>query len=616
MIQIISKFKEREFSKNGYLGEKSSKLFKIRNGKIPVLISAPHTIKYNNREDNIKKPEFLTGTLVNLIQKSTNVYSIYRISSTDNPIKNELDYRNAIKEIIEKENIQLFIEFHGCKDEHKFDLEIGTDNGKNCIKHENIEFLFKDFLEQSLLKEVVINKKFKASQDYTNCKWVNNEFNISSIQIEISKTFRNIKDLKRFTSVYLAFKRLIKYISPSINKKIIIGEIGETKSIIPHNRIDIVTSKEFLKKNELFNLDCYEKFEDCSVLKKIVLNDNLSLPQINITKRAFKKRKYLSKIGLISKKETIKATFLKPSSENILNTNECVISKKLWLKLNKPNNIYLSNNNGNTRIQLSIKKIVERNGDYVFLNYTQRRLLNLEIPYEISKKKYETLIKENIIFKEFYSSKTSSYILENHNSEEYYKVALAYKKSFGSFEVSKIERSTNFDHRLLTDFFIGKKHIHLRTSRSFGIDEPNNIVRISKDNCKVLGIEEGDKIIIKSIYSRVKAKVLCYDNTEMFLKENGIFDANEIEFLISIPTSLRVQLKLSDVGDVVSIKRDTLFILLKNLNNQFFSLIGLVITIFTLPEKIIKDDYKLTAILILLPFIIWLTFSKERSKIK
>jgi len=226
------------------------------------------------------------------------------------------------------------------------------------------------------------------------------------------------------------------------------------------------------------------------------------------------------------------------------------------------------------------------------------------------------LIKENIIFKEFYSSKTSSYILENHNSEEYYKVALAYKKSFGSFEVSKIERSTNFDHRLLTDFFIGKKHIHLRTSRSFGIDEPNNIVRISKDNCKVLGIEEGDKIIIKSIYSRVKAKVLCYDNTEMFLKENGIFDANEIEFLISIPTSLRVQLKLSDVGDVVSIKRDTLFILLKNLNNQFFSLIGLVITIFTLPEKIIKDDYKLTAILILLPFIIWLTFSKERSKIK
>lgn len=608
MIQkIIFEILENEFKKNNYSGN-ANKDFVIKNGKYPILISAPHTIKHTNLLGKEKLPEYYTGSLAKYLSLFTNVFLIYK---TGNKSKSDSDiiYRKAIRNIIEENHIELFIELHGCKDTYGFDIEIGTDNGKNTNRHQNIDLLLSNFFKLNNINNIEINKKFKASKDYTNSKWVNKQFNVSSLQIEISYQYRNKENL---VSVSKGLYDFIKYLKPIVNYNVLFGEINKTNKIKPLNRLEIVNNNN-LTVNHYYFLD--RPFENSSLLlKEISSKNDIPFPVFRITKRMLQKRNFKNKFAALIYKDNITTKYLKPPFEEILKQDECLISVKLWIELNKPKYILIKSSD--ILAKLKVKKTVKRNGNYVFLNYFQRKLLKLEMPHKITNYDFNKFKTINEELANAYEVKNDFYILKELGRDEFYKLSLIYKKNFGSFLVYATNKKRLFNPKILLDFFIGVKKITLRSCRSYGVDEANNIVRISKDNGKVLGIDEGDIIIIKSFTNSIKAKALFFENTEYIFKENGIIDENDIEYLISIPISLRGKLNIYDVGEVVSIKRDTYFLLLKNINTQFFSLIGMVITIFTLPEKILPENLKVYVIFVLLPFVFWLTFSKERSRIK
>lgn len=609
--KILFDILEREFKENDYKGNSNSD-FAIRKGKYPVLISAPHTITHINSLGKEKLPEYYVGSLSKSLSYSNNVFLIYKTGNKSHFESDEV-YKNAIKQIVENYNIQLFIELHGCKDTYNCDVEIGTNDGKNIQNHPHIDLLLFDFFKINKIENIFINKKFKASKDYTNSKWVYEQLKVSAIQIEVSSKFRNSNNLH---IVYNSLNSFINYIKSVLQHKIFIGRIGCTNNIKPLNRLEVSGVKEKeLSINQCFHIDTVKRNELGLLLKKVNEESIDSIPTFNVTKRTFNKRKYTNSFAILIHEFCVSAKYLKPPFEEILGQDECLVSESLWLKLNEPKRILIRNDD--VIFKLKVKKAIPREGDYVFLNYFQRHLLELELPFKITQSHLDYIQQFDDGFGRLYTKCDNFYALKEMNKDDYYKASLNYKNHFGSFSVYAINnKSEAFNTNFIFDFFIGIKSISLRSCRSFGIDEANNIVRISKDNAKVLGIEEGDRVIINSLTKKVKAKILFFENTDHLLKENGIIDKNNIEYLVSIPIYLRGKLNIDEVGEVISIKRDSYFLLLKNINTQFFSLIGMVITIFTLPEEILPDNLKIITLFVLLPFVFWLTFSKERSKIK
>lgn len=165
----------------------------------------------------------------------------------------------------------------------------------------------------------------------------------------------------------------------------------------------------------------------------------------------------------------------------------------------------------------------------------------------------------------------------------------------------------------LCDFFAGGCEVLLKTGRPYQIDENRDIVRISPDNAALLGIEETDQVILKHKNRSVKAKAMIIDSFEFMKKTNILSGESELETMIGIPAHIRRRLRIGDLETVVTVKRDSPYLFIKNLNIQFLPVIALWLTLFQ-----ISDDYlKMSVIfLVCLPFVVYIMLSTERSKVK
>ena len=190
----IIKEDNKKYEKNDYNGNMTStKNYKIIPGKIPILLSAPHSVK-QVRNKEIKWEDALTGGIVEYLCDTTNTFGIIRTCNlNDDPNYNDdsisLQYKYEINNLINENNIIYLFDIHGCSNKYDFDIAIGTNNGNNlsCDKEEfnNIKTLLSnDF-------SVSIDTKFKASKPYTISNYNHNFSNITCIQLEVIKKVRN-----------------------------------------------------------------------------------------------------------------------------------------------------------------------------------------------------------------------------------------------------------------------------------------------------------------------------------------------------------------------------------------------------------------------------------------
>lgn len=71
------------YIQNNHNGIKSDgQNFKIINGKIPILLSAPHAVR-QGRNGNVKSAETLTGPIVEILCKTTGASGIIRTFNLD-----------------------------------------------------------------------------------------------------------------------------------------------------------------------------------------------------------------------------------------------------------------------------------------------------------------------------------------------------------------------------------------------------------------------------------------------------------------------------------------------------------------------------------------------------
>jgi len=199
---LLSDQKYRENDNNGI--KTTDNNFCIINGNIPVLLSAPHSVK-TVRENRLKSSDILTGGIVEYICQQCNTFGITRIfNNNDDPnyynTGISLEYKNAAIDLINSNNINFLFDIHGCKDEHPFEIEIGTNYSANLNNPKTYEIVRNAF---SNIASVSIDNTFMASSPANISNYIHFHTNIDCIQIEICKSIRtNPQRLMQFVDSF------------------------------------------------------------------------------------------------------------------------------------------------------------------------------------------------------------------------------------------------------------------------------------------------------------------------------------------------------------------------------------------------------------------------------
>lgn len=200
--------------------------YAYKKGSIPILISAPHSIKQPNRpgKSEFKAADVYTGSIAKYIAEQTGAHVIYKSAYTgvdDNymgdgkvnssKVKTKTPYRDKIEEIIDENDIKLVIDLHGFADSDKKDYGVvfGTNNGKNLLNAQGLldeiikVFENNGYVESGTKEAKKVNKhnaycidgKYAAAvKNRTIANYVATTLKTPSIQIELSRTNRDPKN--------------------------------------------------------------------------------------------------------------------------------------------------------------------------------------------------------------------------------------------------------------------------------------------------------------------------------------------------------------------------------------------------------------------------------------
>ena len=193
---------------------KEEQTFEVIEGEIPVLLSAPHSVR-QLREGKIKGKDRYTGAITIELAKQTNSFAIYKTYNNQDDASYDIEnneYKEKVLELINKHNIKVFLDIHGAKDTDEFDVDIGTDEKRNLNgKTQILENLIKNLNEKGITK-IGIDKKFKACTMHTLTKKIASSTNIACMQIEITRKYRDLEQVEKMEKIINAIKSWIKEI--------------------------------------------------------------------------------------------------------------------------------------------------------------------------------------------------------------------------------------------------------------------------------------------------------------------------------------------------------------------------------------------------------------------
>lgn len=108
-------------------------------GAVPILISAPHGAKHTRfypeqGERMLKDEDEFTAGLARLVAERSGAHVLWlrRKSDEDGNHDQESQYKQALKELIQRHTIRYVLDFHGVRASRKFGIALGTANDTSC----------------------------------------------------------------------------------------------------------------------------------------------------------------------------------------------------------------------------------------------------------------------------------------------------------------------------------------------------------------------------------------------------------------------------------------------------------------------------------------------------
>ena len=213
MQDLIERIKKYNETFDEYKEEnQSNKSFEIIEGKIPVLISAPHSVR-QIRNGKIKGKDMLTGAIVKEITRRTSCWGIYKTRNNNDDASYDIENNNYFEkalQIMKENNVKMFLDIHGAKDNEEFDIDIGTSNKENLNGREDVLKKIIDIFNKNGIQNIGIDQKFKANTMHTLTKKIALNVDIPCMQIEITKKYRDLDQINNLEKVLNAITESVE----------------------------------------------------------------------------------------------------------------------------------------------------------------------------------------------------------------------------------------------------------------------------------------------------------------------------------------------------------------------------------------------------------------------
>ncbi len=190
---------ENKYSKNDYCGIGIFPPIVKQYGSVPVLISAPHSV-WQKREGELKYPEIYTGALTEYLAMTLRCSCITKqcfnkdLDTDDANYDDETcEYKSELIKYLSKNKCGLFVDIHGLSSKRENIIDICTNDGKN-INFNECDVRLKELIDRNFKDEASINKYFKADRENVICKFVNENFYVPAIELEINAEYRKFDD--------------------------------------------------------------------------------------------------------------------------------------------------------------------------------------------------------------------------------------------------------------------------------------------------------------------------------------------------------------------------------------------------------------------------------------
>ncbi|WP_199242610.1 hypothetical protein [Desulfosporosinus fructosivorans] len=169
---------------------KQEEPFWFAQGKLPVLVSAPHAVRHY-RHKRIKMSDQFTGSIVYLLNQLTDCHCIAatKLYGGDPNFDDPCIYKERIAEICARQKVKFILDIHGAARDREFDVDLGTNGGKTLL--EKIRML--EVIERNLRSfglSRISHDHFAASGPNTMANYIARELGIPAVQIEINKQYR------------------------------------------------------------------------------------------------------------------------------------------------------------------------------------------------------------------------------------------------------------------------------------------------------------------------------------------------------------------------------------------------------------------------------------------
>lgn len=179
----------------------------INKGKLPVVLTAPHTMQQIKEDGSIKLSEPYTKAIALYVSKNINCSSLIKLKDTgiDSNSDNIDEFKLVLKDLINDNNIKLLIDIHGASKNRDFDIELGTLNNMSA-DYSTINELREAFIENGI-NNITINNPFKGGGI---TRYIYGMTDIDVIQTEINKKYRDIENIDNIEKVCNALISFIR----------------------------------------------------------------------------------------------------------------------------------------------------------------------------------------------------------------------------------------------------------------------------------------------------------------------------------------------------------------------------------------------------------------------
>lgn len=231
MHNYINRIKNLEtlFSDNEYNGSGET-AFVIEEGRIPIMISAPHAIN-QFRAGQVKWADMYTGGIARYLHETTGCHLIYSCMFTksdpnyDEPGTNK--YQDALQAFVDEHKVVFLIDLHGASKKREYAMEMGTAPEQNPIpgiqyeqdpslhEYKFVSDLIKNLFEKNFqsspleIKDVWKNQIFDAGDQNTVTKYISENTGTACIQLEVNGQYRDPENEEAFHTLVLSLQQLI-----------------------------------------------------------------------------------------------------------------------------------------------------------------------------------------------------------------------------------------------------------------------------------------------------------------------------------------------------------------------------------------------------------------------